>query len=358
MKKIFIRSCMAIGGIALLLLSAFAALILFLSVTEFKPDDTMDVSMNHPVEQKITVDTDISLMTWNIGNAVLGDNADFFMDGGKHVKTSTKERMKKNLTGITDYIQSEKPDIVFFQELDIDSARSYRTDQERYLADSLTQYTESFAKNYSCEFVPFPFPPLGKMESGISTFSRFSVTHAQRKSLPVPFSWPVRLANLKRCLLISRLPVENSEHDLVLVNLHLEAYDQGEGKAAQTDMLRTILEEERKKGNYVIAGGDFNQTFSASANPMFPEIDGVWHAGTIENSDFSEQWQLLMDEDTPSCRSLDRPFVGEDRDGFQFYQIDGLIVSDNIQVSEYHVDDLNFVCSDHNPLLMKFRLKK
>ena len=38
---------------------------------------------------------------------------------------------------------------------------------------------------------------------------------------------------------------------LVAVNLHLEAYDDGEGKAAQTAMLFDILEEEYAKGNYV-----------------------------------------------------------------------------------------------------------
>jgi len=45
----------------------------------------------------------------------------------------------------------------------------------------------------------------------------------------------------------------------VLVNLHLEAYDSGEGKIAQTKLLVEFLEQEYAKGNYVIAGGDFNQ---------------------------------------------------------------------------------------------------
>ena len=84
---------------------------------------------------------------------------------------------------------------------------------------------------------------------------------AQRQSLPVPFKWPIRVANLKRCLLVERFTVADSGRELVLINLHLEAYDDGEGKAAQTKMLREFLQAEYEKGNYVIAGGDFNQTF-------------------------------------------------------------------------------------------------
>lgn len=357
MRKVFIRASIGIGVTVLVFLILFAALVIYLSVTEFRPKQTTELTVKSNRTDKIRTGQDTTLMTWNIGNAVLGDNADFFMDGGTHVKTSSKERMQQNLRGISDYIKTSSPDIMFIQEIDISSDRSYRENQEEILMKEVSGYSSSFAGNYVCRFVPFPLPPLGKMHSGIDTLSKYNVSSAVRESLPVPFSWPVRLANLKRCLLISRIPVEGSDKELVLINLHLEAYDDGEGKAAQTDMLRTLIEKERAKGNYVIAGGDFNQTFSDAANDSFPKIDGLWHAGQIDNSEFSSQWQMLMDEDTPSCRSLDRPFAGESRDHFQFYQIDGLIVSDNIEVKDYYVDDLNFVLSDHNPLHMTFSLK-
>ena len=45
-----------------------------------------------------------------------------------------------------------------------------------------------------------------------------------------------------------RLPIENSEKELVLINLHLEAYDDGEGKIAQTNMLKEIMKEKASKG--------------------------------------------------------------------------------------------------------------
>ncbi|MBQ6946894.1 MAG: hypothetical protein IJN42_02510, partial [Clostridia bacterium] len=47
----------------------------------------------------------------------------------------------------------------------------------------------------------------------------------------------------------------------VIVNLHLEAYDDGTAKVEQTKVLANFVREEYSKGNYVIAGGDFNSTF-------------------------------------------------------------------------------------------------
>ena len=164
------------------------------------------------------------------------------------------------------------------------------------------------------------------------------------------------MANLKRCLLISRVPVEGSDRELVLVNLHLEAYDDGEGKAAQTKMLADILEAEAEKGNYVIAGGDFNQIFSSADTNAYPAQPGKWAAGEIDVTSFPEGWQFLMGSSVPTCRSLDQPYAGADKEGFQYYLIDGFIVSENIQVNSLATQDLGFVNSDHNPVLMMVTL--
>ena len=65
-----------------------------------------------------------------------------------------------------------------------------------------------------------------------------------------------------------------------------------------------------------------------------------------------------MDERTPSCRSLDQPYKGADKDSFQYYLIDGFIVSDNIHVDELETLDLDFRNSDHNPVVLQFTLEQ
>ena len=384
--------------------------LIWLTAVEYKPADTEKVEVDSTYgSQKLLYEGDeFSLMTWNIGYGCLGDNADFFLDGGKGVMTATQERREVNIAGLKGTIVSKEPDIIFFQEVDRDSKRSYNKDEllelsvglselldqnnandilndlEEYSATKGTDvnieivggdnksgdsdklgngYSTSFAYNYKAEYVPYPIPQcLGKVNSGIATFSKFNVEDAERISLPCPFKWPVKTINLKRCLLVNRIPVVDEDEketgkELVLVNLHLEAYDGGENKAAQTEQLREFLQSEYDKGNYVIAGGDFNQAFSNVDLSMYPEKEGNWHCGLIETSDFGNNFQCEMDNSKPTCRLLDQPYQGADKDCFQYYMIDGFIVSDNIEVSETKTIGTFFAPSDHNPVLMNVKLK-
>ena len=63
-----------------------------------------------------------------------------------------------------------------------------------------------------------------------------------------------------------------------------------------------------------------------------------------------------MGSSAPTCRSLDQPYAGADKESFQYYLIDGFIVSANIQVNSLATQDLGFVNSDHNPVLMMVTL--
>jgi endonuclease/exonuclease/phosphatase family metal-dependent hydrolase len=157
--------------------------------------------------------------------------------------------------------------------------------------------------------------------------------------------------------LIDYFDVAGSDRKLAVINLHLEAYDSGKGKIAQTKKLKKILDEERKAGNYVIAGGDFNQVFSGVDVSKYPEKKNKWRPGKIDEKEFSKGWQFKMDASVPTCRSMDRIYKGADKESFQYYMIDGFIVSDNIDVASVKTQDLEFKHSDHNPVVMTFMLK-
>ncbi len=340
---------------AMLLLAA--GLLLFLTVTEYRPAESEALIMSGAAPRTLSPGDSFTLMSWNLGYGALGDNADFFMDGGSGVITADKARLESNLEGIWHAIQAVQPDILLTQEIDRPSRRSGNMDQVARLQQRLDGYTSVFANNYKTAFVPYPWPPLGKVDSGMATFSSFAVNRSERRQLPISFSWPVRLANLKRGLLVSRLPIQGSDKEVVIINLHLEAYDDGEGKIAQTKMLAQLLEREAAQGHYVIAGGDFNQIFSTADAGKYPAQEGKWAAGKIDVTQISGDWQFLMDESLPSCRSLDQPYRGADKSSFQYYLIDGYIVSGNLQVDYLGTQDLDFVCSDHNPVVLKLTLK-
>ena len=355
-RKLLFRLIRIVLVILLIAVLAVAALFLWLTLTEFKPAEHVPLEVSGNAGKTLKTDEPFQVVSWNTGYGCLGETADFFMDGGKGVKTADRELAQENLASMADTIKDLQADLVFLQEVDVDSARSSHIDETAFFASQMTDMASAFAANFKVPFLPYPLPPIGKVHSGIQTLSAFPITQAERVQLPCPFTWPVRIANLKRCLEINRIPVEGSDRQLVAVNLHLEAYDSGEGKILQTQMLRDILQAEADKGNYVIAGGDFNQTFSDADDSMYPPQEGKWHSGRLDVSEFSDEWQFLMDNSVPTCRSLDQPLAGADPDTFQYYLIDGFIVSSNVEILSCETQDLGFVHTDHNPVVIEVRL--
>lgn len=355
MLKKSLKVILSILAVILLIVIAF---VLWLSVNEFKPDDQMDVEITNelstvgltPVEGST-----ISVMSWNIGYAGLSKGSDFFMDGGSEVAAADAETVNSNLLGIyrTLYTSEEhQADIYMLQEVDVDSARTYGVNESEYLSMFFTAH----ALNYSCPYVPYPLPPIGRVNSGIQTSTMFQVDSAERISLPCPFSWPVSAANLKRCMLVERIPVASSDKELVVINLHLEAYDDGEGKAAQTKQLVDFMQAEYEKGNYVIAGGDFNQVFPGGLEAYPNEHPELWEPGVIEDDMLPEGWTLAYDLDTPSCRLLNQPYDPADTENTQHYVIDGFIISPNVELVSVETQDEGFVYSDHNPVMLEVTL--
>ena len=347
-KKILTAVCIPLAIIFLFL----AGLLLFLTLTEYKPAPQQSADRTFLSHTAPLAQNSLTICTWNIGYAGLGKESDFFMDGGKMVDPPSQEIVEENLAGIQSFIQSSPADAWLFQEVDINSDRTGHLDQFSALEKD-TFSSAAFAYNFKCPFVPIPFPPMGQIEGGLATMTTVLMDDdPQRVSLPCPFSWPSRTANIKRCLLTTRLPLEGTEKELVLVNLHLEAYESGEGRIAQTKQLLDLIQAEYALGNYVIAGGDFNQAFPHSLDAYPIQNHEKWTPGILEENILPEGWQFAYDSTSPTCRLLDQPYC----DNCQLYVIDGFILSPNLQPDGVETVPLNFEHSDHNPVRLNVTL--
>lgn len=349
------KALKTIGIVLLALVILAGGLIGYLTITEFRPASVQDAAQTAgQTSATLRAGESIRVLTFNTGYAGLDKSQDFFMDGGSGVSpTGGRAKVEENLAGILAAIQEANAQIVLLQEVDQSSVRTNRIDETAYYQQN-TGLNAAYAVNYQCGFVPFPLPPIGAVKSGVLTLSAYQPAQAQRQSLPVPFKWPIRVANLKRCLLVERIPVADSGRELVLINLHLEAYDDGEGKVAQTRQLLDFIHQEYEKGNYVIAGGDFNQTFEG-VQRFGGSWEGKWTPGVFTEDELPQGVRLVYDPSLPTCRSLDQAYTG-DRDNHVFYLIDGFLVTDNVQVEDVHTVDLDFAYSDHNPMLMQVTL--
>ena len=352
MGKKILKIALIVLGVVVVLAVAF---VLYLTLTEYKPADVEAVETLSYGDAE-TPGSGITLMTWNIGYCGLGANEDFVMDGGAGSGKPEREDFNTYYDGVLATLREHEADVYLMQEVDSDSARSYRVDEARGISESLGAASSSYALNYSCSFVPFPWPPMGRVNSGVMTISDFAVSgDAERISLPCPFSWPVSTANLKRCLLVTRYDLPDTGKQLVVVNLHLEAYDDGEGKAAQTQALFEVLEQEYAAGNYVIAGGDFNQTFPGTLDSWPITNDEYWAPGVLTDDMLPEGWSFAFDASNPTCRLNNAPY---DAETSQHYVLDGFIVSPNVNVESVETLDIGFDYSDHAPVVLDITLKE
>jgi endonuclease/exonuclease/phosphatase family metal-dependent hydrolase len=354
-KKIF-RIFLII--IAFLLLG-FAGLILYAVVSDYKPDDK-EILIESVNPSVLNDSVTFSLLTWNIGYAGLDKDMDFFYDGGTKVITP-EEKCRENISGILDFLErNDTIDFILLQETDRNSKRSYRTDQYEKMSERLPGHSHFFAKNYDVFFVPTPpSNPMGKVVSGIASFSKYVPESSVRYSLPGDFGFPTQLFYLDRCFMVNRYRIENGKQ-LILINTHNEAFDEGGGiRKAQMETLKAYVLNEYNSGNYVIAGGDWNQyppEFKPvfSGNKAFTGQVGNFNLVGIESDYMPGEWKWIFDSSSPSFRTL---ITAYDPATTPTSVCDFFLLSPNIESVSVKCHNLGFANSDHNPVIIRCILK-
>lgn len=335
----------------LLALIAVPVLILgYFTITDYKPALTKKLEIRGTAGNTAIPDT-FSVVTWNIGYCGLGKEQDFFFDGGQNVRPTRElydtyeSGMLRTVSGFSNH------DFILLQEVDVSSRRSYKHNQVTLISGQQKDFQSTFAYNYRSQFVPQPISnPYGKAFGGILTLSRYPLKESVRHRLAEDAAWPVGLFMLKRCFTANRLDLPQGKQ-LVIVNLHLSAYDDGTVKQRQMNDLAKFLLAEYEAGNYVLAGGDWNQFPPGYVLEKKGKI-GVAEISVPDNYP-APGWHWVSDLSVPSNRSLERPF---DALTSQTLILDYFLASPNIEVLSVQGMDAGFAFSDHNPVEARFRL--
>ena len=250
------------------------------------------------------------------------------------------------------------PDFILIEEVDKNATRSYHYDEEAALRNMLEGYDSTFTVNFDSPYLFYPLSkPHGKSYAGMLTLSRFNIESGLRRSLPIEDGF-MKFVDLDRCYSVSRVSVSNDK-ELVLYTLHLSAYtSDGTIATEQLNMLINDMQAEYEKGNYCIAGGDFNKDLLVDSGKIFG-IDGADYTWAqpvdptlFDGTNLSMVAPFNEEKPVPSCRNADGPY----NDNQFVLTVDGFIVSDNVTVSGSDVYDLGFKYSDHNPVYMTFKL--
>lgn len=344
-------------GAFLLIIALLAGLyvggaILYATGTDYQPPETQEV----PIHRSALTQPDsiVSFMIWNIGYAGLGKEVDFFYDGGETVHPP-KKMVDKYLQGIRQVVaQHDTIDFFLFQEVDTLATRSHGIHELNGLAETLDAHAYSYATNYLVNFIPIPLTnPLGQVSAGLASFSEFQPKSAVRYSFPGNYNWPSSVFFLDRCFLVHRYPLQNGR-ELVVVNTHNSAYDDGKLKQKQMDYLKQFLVKEYQKDNYVVVGGDWNQCPPGFDPYRFVDQKPEGKSLQTISKEYLSGWQWVYDPNVPTNRSLQAPYV----EGETFTSlIDFYLLSPNLAKRNVKGLDLGFQYSDHQPVLLTVQLK-
>ena len=360
-----IKKCLKVLGMAALLLAGVvAAYVIYLFATYHRIADNLPLTVEQPTENEtdmnaLAVGTEYTALTYNIGFGAYTPDFSFFMDGGKSSWAKSKESVIDTVQGAGELVASLQPDFAMVEEIDLDSTRSYHVDEYALLKKRLPGNYTVFAQNYDSSFLFYPLTqPHGSSKSGIGLFSRYPVTEALRRSFPISTSWK-KFLDLDRCYSISRVPVENGK-ELVIFALHMSAYgNSDEIRKAQISMLCEDMEKEYAAGNYVLCGGDFNHDLKAAEENAeeceswaypFPRSMLPEHISFAMDQLSDQEKEALWD----SARNADMEYVPGET---YTVTLDGFLISDNIECSSYENINTGYQYSDHDPVVIKFRLK-
>ena len=242
----------------LALIMLFVLFLLVATLSDYRPEEKISCHVMGKARGSFPADSIFTLETWNLGYFGLGKDNDFFYDGGKMTRPN-KANYLGSASAALEYINnSPRCSFYFFQEVDLDSKRSYHDNQVEKLMGVLPDFQACVAINYKVFFVPVQLSdPQGKVNSGIVTVSSLQSSENTRYAFPGGFAWPVGLFMLDRCFLLTRISL-GSGRDLVLINTHNDAFDDGSLRKQQMAVLKNRMQDEYGRGNYVVVGGDWN----------------------------------------------------------------------------------------------------
>lgn len=342
---------------ALIILALLIGLyISYLYLTDFDPEDKVQLPIYYNQVKALPLDEPISITTWNIGYGGLDAFKDKYRQKGKGTRASSLENVMENLDGITETIDQINPDILFFQELDIKSSRSFKIDELDYFSEKYPHYNHVFGGNFNVAWIPFPlFRPLGRVESGLAIFSRFGLNDSYRYSLPGQEDGFFKFFDYDRCLILNEYELANDK-SLIVANLHLSDFEQtGQRRHDEFSFLKEFLNELKLLGNYIIVGGDWNHNLP-NTDPYYFESDEEWPTW-LKNipEDFEiDGFKWAVTSFSPTVRNLNKPF---EKNSSFLAVTSGFLVSDNVEIVDVKTLNLDFQHSYHNPVTLNFLLK-
>ena len=293
----------------------------------------------------------ITLTTWNLGYAGLGEESDFVADGGHSLFPPSGAVVQKNLDGIVATLGKLDQDVLLLQEVSKNSPLSWWKPVFATVAASYADRQVFYRPDVATWGIPWPLA----IDHG--TVVAAKANPADVEVLPIPAEPTLMMGFLKRryALQIVRIPIAGSTSQWVIANLHLSAFDDGgKTRRAQLEAVLAFAQGEYARGNHVILGGDWNMVLHDPQRPSTTSKQYLFWVVDFPHGILPPDWTITTDMNSPTVRTLYKSYVA----GENFVTtIDGFITSPNVQPGPAKAYDTGFAFSDHMPVTASFEAK-
>ncbi|MGM0453974.1 MAG: endonuclease/exonuclease/phosphatase family protein [Thermodesulfobacteriota bacterium] len=304
----------------------------------------------------------IKVLSWNV-QFMAGKGYHFFYEGGTDTRPEPGD-IAKTLDAVAEVIRDEDPDIVLLQEVDVNARRTDYMNQVKKLARRLPDAYRCRASSYywKADFVPHP-KIMGSVGMKLVTFSKYRIDSAMRHQLPlIPESTLRQQFNLKRAVLVTRLPVTDNG-DFAVLNTHLSAFAQGTNALArQVDVVKSLMDRFSANAIPWIAGGDFNLLPPGKAYQRLSQEQKYRYQPESRLKPIFEDYQAvpgLEDISGKNRRQWYTHFPNDPAIKTPNKTIDYIFYADTVAVGPHYVRRRDTAgISDHLPVVAEFVLPK
>lgn len=310
----------------------------------YQPPDARALTVHRAASAVSPPSSQLTLLTWNLGYAGLGEDANFYLDGGTDWRPISKQVVQRNLMGIQTFLAAHPADLYLIQELPRPSRFNYGVDVHESVVDTLARQTYAYTPDFKTRLLPPPF----RIEVGMALFTRYTIWAAASRALPLePLAFPSFLRKHYQAM-VTHLPIADRDGEWVVMHIHLAAFDEG-GKVRdqQLAVLKQWMLQAYADGNYVVVGGDWNMRLVSTSFPHETDEKYLFWVRDMPADFLPDGWQIAADDRTPSVRTVHQAYVpGQNYTGV----IDGFVVSPNIRIEDVQTFDLGFKSLDHHPV--------
>lgn len=194
----------------------------------------------------------LKVMTWNIKYGAC--RIDFWFDGwGDRTQMTTRE-VRGNLDAIESLIREVDPDILFTNEIEVNSRRSAYFDMVEDILEHTNLNYGAYYQAWNSRYIASE--GVGRIDMGIATFSKYPITFAERIRQEDQTDLDVLHQIFYLHTVIGRARIRVGARDIGAYVTHVSAYDTDGTKQRQLKHLEEVVAQETLP---FVLGGDFNE---------------------------------------------------------------------------------------------------